>query len=285
MSMFTSIITHPGGAHKDDFLACCVLLTQASVPIYRRDPSAKDLKDSSVAVVDIGLQHSSKIYNFDHHQLSSEQVPTCALSLVLKDLGLYEDAREYCDWLETSEWLDCRGSADTATWLGTNRKVLEKLNSPIDSVLLRRFASQVEHHKGEPIWEVMLMIGQDLVKYINELKSRIDFISEHAQIWNFKTKKALFMPQTDPLPKEPSAGLARFISQKQLDRDVIAMVYPDSRGRGYGLRRFNDDQRLDFTLISSQNDVHFTHARGFIAKTSATKIDRLKELLEFAHKE
>ena len=101
--MFTSIITHPGGAHKDDFLACCVLLTQASVPIYRRDPSAKDLKDSSVAVVDIGLQHSSKIYNFDHHQLSSEQVPTCALSLVLKDLGLYEDAREYCDWLETSE--------------------------------------------------------------------------------------------------------------------------------------------------------------------------------------
>ena len=128
------------------------------------------------------------------------------------------------------------------------------------------------------------MIGQDLVKYINELKSRIEFISEHAQIWNFKTKKALFMPQTDPLPKEPSAGLARFISQKQLDRDVIAMVYPDSRGTGYGLRRFNDDQRLDFTLISSQKDVHFTHARGFIAKTSATKIDRLKELLEFAYK-
>ena len=281
--MFTSIITHPGGAHKDDFLACCVLLTQACVPIYRRNPSAEDLKDSSIAVVDVGLQHASEIYNFDHHQLPSEQVPTCALSLVLKNLGLYEDALEFCDWLETSEWLDCRGPADTATWLGTDHQVLAKLNSPIDITLLRRFASQVEHHQGEPVWEVMLMIGQDLIEYIKGLRSRIDFISEHAQIWNFRTKKALYMPRTDPLPKDPSAGLARYLSQKQLDKDVIAIVYPDSRGAGYGMRRFNDDHRLDFTQINSQPDVHFTHARGFIAKTSATTIDRLADLLELAH--
>ena len=284
-SMFTSIITHPGGAHKDDFLACCVLLTQASVSIYRQDPSADDLKDPSIAVVDVGLQHASEINNYDHHQLPREQVPTCALSLVLKDLGFYEDARDFCDWLETSEWLDCRGPADTAKWLGTDPNVLAKLNSPIDITLLRRFASQLEHHQGEPLWEVMLMIGQDLIEYIKGLRSRIDFISEHAEIWNFKTKKALFMPRTDPLPKEPSAGLARYLSQKKLDKDVIAMIYPDSRGTGYGMRRFNDDQSLDFTQISSQEDVHFTHARGFIAKTSANTIDRLAHLLQLACKQ
>ena len=265
--MFTSIITHPGGAHKDDFLACCVLLTQASVPIYRQDPSAEDLENPSIAVVDVGLQHASEIYNYDHHQLPREQVPTCALSLVLKDLGLYEDP------------------ADTSMWLGTDPNVLAKLNSPIDITLLRRFASQLEHHQGEPVWEVMLMIGQDLIEYIKGLRSRIDFISEHAEIWNFKTKKALFMPRTDPIPKEPSAGLARYLSQKNLDKDVIAMIYPDSRGTGYGMRRFNDDQSLDFTQISSQEDVHFTHARGFIAKTSATTIDRLAHLLQLACKQ
>ena len=52
--MISSIITHPGGAHKDDFLACAVLLTQAPVAIQRRDPTEADLTDTSVAVLDIG---------------------------------------------------------------------------------------------------------------------------------------------------------------------------------------------------------------------------------------
>ncbi|MEC7609634.1 MAG: hypothetical protein VX964_05645, partial [Verrucomicrobiota bacterium] len=91
-------------------------------------------------------------------------------------------------------------------------------------------------------------------------------------------------PRTDPLPKEPSAGLARYILEKNLDKDVIAMIYPDSRSTGYGMRRFNDNQSLDFTQISSQEDVHFTHAQGFIAKTSSTAIDRLAYLLELAYK-
>ena len=50
------------------------------------------------------------------------------------------------------------------------------------------------------------------------------------------------------------------------------------------MRRFNDDLRMEFTQLEGEADVHFTHARGFIAKTSSAEIDRLKELVLLAYK-
>ncbi|MFP4542411.1 MAG: hypothetical protein ACLFR7_12355, partial [Opitutales bacterium] len=57
---------------------------------------------------------------------------------------------------------------------------------------------------------------------------------------------------------------------------------PDRRGEGYGLSRHNDDPRLDFTRVAAEPDVHFAHARGFVAKTSATIPERLRALVERA---
>ena len=54
--MIQLIITHPGSAHKDDFLACCVLIAESPVSIHRKDPDSEDLDDSSVAVIDVGDQ-------------------------------------------------------------------------------------------------------------------------------------------------------------------------------------------------------------------------------------
>ena len=280
--MLTSIVTHPGGSHKDDFLACCVLLAENPVQIERRDPTEENLTDASVAVVDIGHKHEPSLNNFDHHQFPREQAPSCALSLVLQHLGLYEDAKSFCDWLETSEWLDCRGPVNTAEWLGADRDILSKLNSPIDISLLRRFAAQPVHSAGEPIWEMMRMIGQDLVEYITSLRQRLDDIAEDVEVWQLDGFKALFMPRTDPLPDEPSAGLGRYIMEEGLADEVLAMIYPDRRGEGYGMRRFNDDPRLDFTRSEGEPDVHFAHKQGFIAKTSANDVERLKGLVATA---
>ena len=282
--MITSVVTHPGGAHKDDFLACAVLLTQAPVAIERRDPTDADLNDPLVAVVDIGNEHSDTLHNFDHHQFPRDHMPTCALSLVLQHVGIYEDAREFCSWLEVAEWFDCRGPVDTAEWLGIDRETLGKLNSPLDITLLRRFAAQTEHKPGEPIWEVMRMIGQDLVDHVTSLRERIDFVAQHAEVWEFDGFKALYMPRTEPLPDEASSGLGYHVEKLGLEEEIIALVYPDSRGTGYGLRRFNDDPRMEFTQINAEEDVHFTHARGFIAKTSSGDAERLKELLRRSYR-
>lgn len=281
MTSIHTILTHPGGAHKDEFLACSVLLALYPVPIVRREPAAEELSDAAVCVVDVGNEHSPELSNFDHHQFPKDHPPTCSLSLVLQHLGIYEDARAFCDWLEPAEWFDCRGPKETAKWLGVSREALDQLISPIDVTLLRRFAQAKRLDPGEPLWEIMRMVGSDLLDYVKSLRERLDFLAANTEVWeleaNGKTLRVLYLPRTEPLPDEPSSGMDRFIESQGLE--VAGMVYPDRRGSGYGLSRYNDDARLDFTRIAAEADVHFAHARGFVAKTSASDVTRLKTLI------
>lgn len=284
--MIKTIITHPGGAHKDDFLACSVLLSNHSVSIFRRDPTEQELEDPEVAVVDIGHQHDPQLNNFDHHQLPRDHEPTCALSLVLQKFEIYEDTKEFCSWLETTEWFDCRGPHDTAEWLGVDREAMAKLNSPLDVTMFQAFAKQKEHHPGEPVWEVMKMMGTDLVQYVTGLRGRINQVAKIEEFWDLGQGedmiKVAFVPRTEPEVEEASGGLAWRIKELGLEEEVVAMVYPDSRGGGYGMRRYDDNLALDFSQLSEEPDVHFTHNRGFIAKTSSTEVSRLKELVLLA---
>jgi hypothetical protein len=283
---FSLILTHPGGSHKDEFLACCLLLARNGVPIVRREPTADDLENPEIAVVDVGHEHDPARGNFDHHQFPKDHPPTCALSLVLQHCGVYEDARAFCDWLEPTEWLDTRGPVETSRWLGIGRDTLAKLNSPVDVTLLRRFAMVSELKPGEPLWEVMRWIGADLLDYLKNLRERLDFIAETGEFWEIQSPDGpfhvLYLPRTEPLPDEPSAGLGRFVDSQSDGKNVVGFVYPDRRGKGFGLSRHNDHPRLDFTRIQDCEDVHFAHARGFVAKTSATDPQRLLALMHRA---
>jgi hypothetical protein len=280
---FSQILTHPGGSHKDEFLACCLLIAKHGAPLVRREPTPDDLDDPRIAVVDVGGEHTPERGNFDHHQFPKDHPPVCALSLVLQYLGVYEDARAFCDWLEPAEWFDTRGPVETSRWLGIERDKLSKLNSPIDTTLLRRFAGVRELQAGEPLWEVMRWIGADLLDYLKNLRERLDFIAEVGEFWEIESPggpfHVLYLPRTEPLPDEPSAGLGRFIDAHPAGGNVVGLVYPDRRGEGFGLSRHNDHPGLDFTRIQDCEDVHFAHARGFVAKTSATDPERLRALM------
>jgi len=284
--MIETILTHPGGAHKDEFLACSVLLALHPVPIFRREPNPDDLANPAICVVDVGHVHQPERNNFDHHQMPKDHPPTCSLSLVLQHLGLYDDARQFCEWLEPAEWFDCRGLVTTGAWLGVTPEVLTKLNSPIDITLLRRFAQVKQIAAGDALWEIMRMIGEDLLEYVRSMRSRLDFIGAHAEIWTLgiagQPGKILFLPRSEPLPAEPSTGIDQFIESRSLTDEIVGTIYPDRRSTGYGLSRFRDNPRLDFTRISREPDVHFAHARGFIAKTSSHEIGRLKQLVELS---
>ena len=276
------ILTHPGGAHKDELLACSLLAAVHRVAIVRREPTAADLADATIAVVDVGGEHAPERNNFDHHQFPADHPPICSLSLVLQHLGVYEDARQFCDWLEPAEWFDTRGPNVTAKWLGVERDTMSKLSSPIDITLLRRFAKAQRLEPGEPLWEMLSYIGEDLLSYLRELRSRLDFVAQQAQLWDCGDHQVVFLPRTEPMPDEPSAGIGRYLESIGQSSRTAALIYPDRRGGGYGLSRHNDCPRYDFTRIEAQPDVHFAHARGFVAKTSATDIERLKELLALA---
>jgi hypothetical protein len=284
MANINLILTHPGGAHKDEFLACCLLVARHGAPIVRREPEQADLDDISTCVVDVGGEHAPERSNFDHHQFPRDHEPICALSLVLKNFGLYEDARIFCDWLEPAEWFDTRGAIGTAKWLGVERDIVTKLNSPIDVTMLRRFARTSRLQGGDTLYEVMRWIGSDLLEYLSTLRERFEYIENNCEVWDLGEFKVLFMPRTDPLPVEPSMGLGRYLETTNQSDQIAGLVYPDRRGTGYGLSRHNDHPGLEFTKIDACDDVHFAHARGFIAKTSATDRERLRELLLAAWK-
>lgn len=286
MTPFETILTHPGGAHNDEFLACSVLLAGHPVAIVRREPTEADLADPQRCVVDVGQRHEPELNNFDHHQLPKDHPPTCALSLVLQHLGLYDDARQFCEWLETTERFDTRGPIQTAKWLGITNEALARLNSPIHTTLLRRFALATRLEPGEPLWEIMRMIGEDIVEFVKSLRERLDFIARHAEFWTLELADGpatfLYLPRTEPALADPSFGLDRFIQGRGLQNEVVGMVSPDRRSSGYALERFRDNPRLDFTRIADRPGVHYAHARGFVAKTTLTDVAELKALLTVA---
>jgi hypothetical protein len=283
MTPFQTILTHPGGAHKDEFLACSVLLGTLPAPIVRREPTTADLADPATCVVDVGHVHDPALNNFDHHQFPNNLPPTCSLSLVLQNLGLYDDAREFCEWLEPAEWFDCRGPFETARWLGVDREILNQLSSPIDHTLLRRFSSVIQLIPGDPLWEMMRLIGQDLLEFVQTLRTRIVYLQQHAVFWTLpgggNPVDVLFLPRLEPPLDDPGMAIEHFIERMGRTEQVVALVYPDRRGAGYGLTRFRDHPRVDFTRISRRPEVHFAHARGFVAKTSATDPTDLQRLL------
>lgn len=278
------IITHPGSAHKDDFLACSVLLAKYPVAIERRDPTEEEIATPDISVVDVGQHHQPESGNFDHHQFPRDHVPTCSLSLVLQHFGLYDDARRFCDWLEPAEWFDCRGAIDTAKYLGVERNIINKLNSPIDVSLLRAFAKESRIEPESPLWQMMQLIGSNLVDYITSMQDQLDFLRSHVTSWDIthgeSEYKILFIEKTDDLPENSRSGIGFYIDEMGWRENVIGVAYPDSRGEGYGISRFEDHQPLDFTQVRDEADVHFAHARGFLAKTSSNDPKRLKALVQ-----
>lgn len=281
--MIQQILTHPGSAHKDEFLACCLLIAVHKVPVIRREPTSDDLNNTATIVVDVGGEHDPARMNFDHHQFPADADPICALSLVMKHLGIYDDARMFCEWLEPAEWFDTKGPVKTAEWLGIPRDTLGKLQSTIDVTILRRFAASSRLEPGHLIWELMQLIGNDLLYYLRTMRERIQLLEENLHFWemdkNGERFQAVFLPRMDSSIDDPSGAMSRYLRSIGKEQEIVAMIYPDRRGQGYGLSRNNDHPRLDFTLIEHHEDVHFAHPRGFVAKTSTTDIDRLRELL------
>ena len=281
-----TIITHPGGSHKDDLIAVCVLAAIHGCPVVRREPTAEELADPEVAIVDIGGSHDPALSNFDHHHFPREHPPTCALSLVLQHLGLYEDALQFCDWLETAEWFDSRGPKKTAEWLGVPRRAISQLNSPLDTTLLRRFGQSTRLEPSEPLYVVLQMVGTDLLAYLRLARERLDFVAARVQRWSIPSGddviEVLFLPRTNEEADEPSSMLGSYIRAHKLDSVIAATAYPDRRGGGYGIGRYEDHPRLDFSRVEGQPDVHFAHKSGFMCKTSATTPERLQELVKLA---
>ena len=259
--MYT-IVTHPGSAHKDDFLASCMLLAILDdADLCRREPTAEDLADIDTYVIDAGLEYAPERHNFDHHQ--DPGLP-CAFHLVMQHLGYHEAAMQAFIWYPHMSMMDVRGPYRTADHLGVDTSVLFATSSPIDGYILSIFSRTTVLDRNAPLYAFMKALGRDMIDLINRKMQRLDQLKAQARVVPVKHLKAVY----SDILHDPKLAMELYL--RYLDDKLIVMsITPSNRGNGWEFLRLGDNTLVDFRAIEAFPEVRFVHASGFLAKTHA----------------
>jgi len=254
------IVTHPGTAHKDDFLSVSVLLaTFGHAEIFRREATAEDLNDPDTYVVDVGQQLAPGRHNFDHHQDSS--LP-CAFHLVMQHLGHHDAAMLMFAWYPHMSMMDVSGPYRTAEHLGVDSSILFASSSPIDGYILSTFASLESLNDLNPLYDLMKAIGENLIALIDQKLERLERLKVEAKVVEVKHLKAV----TSDINNSPKLAMELYL--RFLDDDKIVMsIIPSNRGEGWELLRLGNHTIVDFRAIEKDPEIRFVHGSGFLAKT------------------
>lgn len=275
--MFTRIVTHPGPAHRDDFVACCIALaTYESINlIERREPTPDDLNDPECLVFDVGEQHDPSLGNFDHHHFPRETPPTCCLSLFLQHLGLYEQFK-LLDWMDATEIRDSRGPNGLASHLRCGQAAILKNMSPIEGVILSLFKTTSRLDEEDRLWGLMLRMGVDFVQHAQAVSLQVETLKATAELFEVSGIPVMLI-HTDDL-----RGVSKF-REIHCPGVAISISHSNRGEEGWSFFRYDDDPRVDFSRIESEDDIIFAHKNGFLAKMSSlAPIGRVKELIEKA---
>ena len=261
---FDSIIVHPGRSHFDERMAVSLALAagQCIVPVYRREPTAEEIEDPSVLVLDVGGVHDPSRNDFDHHQLPRGTVE-CSFSLVAKELGIEPQLREFFPWFTAWRMIDSCGPFQWAKEFGLDWSVASSLLNtegdlvaewweeangrvPVDGALVRRLKAQ-----GEKV----LATAQKFKDFC-QMADQWD----HPEFDGVKVMDFTWASPGDALDFGDAYARSRGITGGVL-------VSRDNRGPGLALFRREDDPRVDFSVLEGNEAVTFAHKGGFIAKT------------------
>ncbi len=277
------IVTHAGGAHADEVLACAVLL--AAVPgivrIDRRNRVEEaDFADPGCFVLDLGGRLEPDRRHFDHHQLDRTAEPACTFSLVLRWLNLESAARAWFPWFDPLVLVDAKGNEETSRRYGWPPLTVERLESPAELALRDAFASRAALEPGDPLWDWLAATGAWLLEKLNALEARWALFQKTGRLLPVGGFQVLFF---DLPPDTPDPGLGLDQIRLRLGGDIAARVAPDPRGAGYAMKRFGDDPRLDFGRLAGDPRIAFIHSGGFMATTlSRLPVEELLALLKQA---
>ena len=264
-------ITHGGYAHRDDFISACILFAKGVVSIDRRNPTQEELNDKSVLVFDVGREYDVEKLNFDHHQFPEDQVPTCALSLILKYFGLYESFTECFNWLKETEYLDVKGPFYLAKEMGCKGDDIRSLTSAVEDEVIQLFGKMNHVDNGMWIYKMMRSLGNSYINRANEFKEVYDYldVSDEVKVITLDDDlnlHALFYPTT--YRWNPFIAFDEHIRRlKGKGYNVVVSISKDERIDGFRLYRVNDNPHIDFNLISDKSELHFVLYNGFFAIT------------------
>jgi hypothetical protein len=255
-----TIITHPGSAHKDDFLSVSVLLaTLGEARVFRREPTAADLADPNIYVVDVGMIHDPERHNFDHHQ---DPTLPCAFHLVMQHLNHHEAADAMFAWYRHMSMMDVRGPHRMARDLGIETHLLFATSSPIDGYILSSFAALETLDPQHFLYRFMQDLGRDMLVLIDRKRARLERLKAEARVFAVKQFKAV----ASEISKTPKLAMDLFL-QFLNDEQIVISITPSNRGNGWELIRLGDHPQVDFRAIRSRPEIAFVHNNGFLAKT------------------
>jgi len=267
------IVSHPGSAHKDDFLSVSVLLaTLKQAEVFRREPTEEDLNDPDTYVVDVGLELTPERHNFDHHQ--DRSLP-CAFHLVMKHLGHHDAAMLMFAWYPHMSMMDVSGPYRTAEHLGVDSSVLFASSSPIDGYIISTFASLESLNAQNPLYDLMKSLGENMIALIGRKMERLERLKAEAKVVQVKHLKAV-ASDINNSPKLAMELYLRFLD----DENIVMSITPSNRGEGWELLRLGDNTIVDFRVIENNQEILFVHGSGFLAKTH-TRLP-LEEVIKLA---
>ena len=280
-----TIVTHSGHAHRDDFLSVCFVLAmcaeERNLPtLQRRNPTEQDLSDPSIVVLDVGEKHQPELSNFDHHQFDRNSDPACALTLLLKDMDIYQEANLGFRWLNVTEKFDSKGPFYVANEIGIEwNKISDATFSPIEEVILHKFSKFTDFNSKSSIYILMTTIGEELLKNLELFTARWQQLSDSITTTSINGNE-IVLSLGILGNNDPSFALNAYVSERH--PNAIATITHDDRGDGYCLFRLNDSTKIDFSRIENDERVLFAHKNGFVAKTH----DKLEstEILELLEK-
>jgi hypothetical protein len=279
----TTIVTHPGPAHRDDFVSCCLLVATYEAKISRRKAKDSEMVDPEVLVLDQGGEHFPLKSNYDHHQFEREHAPACSISLILPLLGISEaDAQAIWAWFEFTEVLDSKGPFVAASSIGVSPEGLDETHSPVEAAMLGWFSEYTEISPDSAIWRPLLEIGRCLLGQMEKELERLQTLRDSAERHDIEGV-AILDVRCIAGDNNPQLGIETFIgvenvavvsnddrgSHLWLKNQVAVVVSNDDRGDGIALFRRKDDPRVDFSKIEGMGGVIFAHKGGFIAKLEA----------------
>lgn len=267
----TTIMTHGGKAHADDFLSVCLALYEhPAAVVKRRQPTDAEIMDPSVLVLDTGKDFNPQLNNFDHHQVRG--MP-CAFHLYCEHLGLDQDMARYHDWYRALSVLDTVGGLAYARESGFPRYPHEV--HPVQTFVLNLFSQVPFMDPFHAMHSVMRDIGWRMVSYIDDMRRSMKILEEQAKVVVVNGVDGIVLDHVDNLARdkyrsENAPQAAFFIGRSYRPKE------------GYFLHRYSDDPRVDFSTLSKSIKVVFAHHSGFYATTTSdvASLDEVMQLLD-----
>jgi len=268
-----TLVIHPGAMHRDDFL--CMVVLMALCPglrtVFRRDPTPEELADVRVVVCDVGGDLNDKLHNYDHHHLPAENV-MCAFDLLLAGIHLRAFNAELQPWVATTSLIDTQGPFETSKRLGIDPELFFTLSSPVEAALYAVIEGSERIDSADGLWRVLRAIGDNMVMFsttlIEKLSVAQDLLVKARVLDAEQNVMAVVVDTTLDAPFTKALAVAR-----KGDPNVAVSISRDDRGPGWSLYRYDDDSRVDFSMLAGHNEIEFAHPGGFIAKTKAMHIE------------